>query len=54
LHLRKSIGDDDDDDDDDGDMNGASESIREKSKASATDNLGYCELKQNKLWFDEE
>jgi hypothetical protein len=23
-------------------------------KASATERVGYCELKQHKLWFDEE
>jgi hypothetical protein len=39
---------DDDDDDDDVDINRAWECIRQSTKASATDSLGYCELKQHK------
>jgi hypothetical protein len=42
----------DDDDDDDVDISGAWERIREDTKASATESLGYCELKQQKSWFD--
>jgi len=48
----------DDDDDDDGDevnISRAWESIiRVNMKASATEDLGFYELKQHKLWFDEE
>jgi hypothetical protein len=40
------------DDDDDDDM--AWEYIRENMKASATDSLGYYELKQHRAEFDEE
>jgi hypothetical protein len=36
--------------DDDMDINRAWESIRKNMKASATDSLGYCELKQHKPW----
>jgi hypothetical protein len=37
-----------DDDDDDVDINRAWKSIRENIKASATENIGYYELKQHK------
>jgi hypothetical protein len=29
------------------------ETIRENIKISARESIGYCELMQNKLWFDE-
>jgi hypothetical protein len=45
---------DDDDDDDDDDIQRASESIRENTKASATDSPGYYELKQHKPLFHDE
>jgi hypothetical protein len=38
------------DDDDDVDINRAWENITENKKASATDSLGYYELKQHKPW----
>jgi hypothetical protein len=44
---------DDDDDDDDVDIRRAWESIGENMKSSATESLGYCELK-SKSWFHEE
>jgi hypothetical protein len=44
----------DDDDDDNVDISMAWKSTGENIKASATDNLGYYELKQRKLWFDED
>jgi hypothetical protein len=40
-------------DDDGDDINRAWESIRENMKASATECLGYCELKQHKPLFNE-
>jgi hypothetical protein len=46
--------DDDDDDDDDMDISKPWEYIRENMKASAIENLGYYELKQNKPCFNEE
>jgi hypothetical protein len=39
---------------DDVDINRAWESIRENMKTSATEGLGYYELEQHKLWFDED
>jgi hypothetical protein len=36
------------------DINNAWESIREDTKTSAKDNLGYHRLKHNKPWFDDE
>jgi hypothetical protein len=36
------------------DISKAWESIRGNIKASATENVGYCELKQHNLWFDKE
>jgi hypothetical protein len=36
------------------DINNTWESIRENSKISAKDNLGYHRLKHNKPWFDDE
>jgi hypothetical protein len=36
------------------DINNAWESIREKIKTSAKDNVGYQRLKHNKPWFDDE
>jgi hypothetical protein len=36
------------------DINNAWESIREKIKTSAKDNLRYQKLKHNKPWFDDE
>jgi phosphoglycolate phosphatase-like HAD superfamily hydrolase len=42
---------DDDDDDDDVDINRVRESIRQNTKPSATDSLGYYELKQHKPCF---
>jgi hypothetical protein len=47
LQLWKNL-DDDDDDDDDLDINKALENIVENVKASATESLSYCELKQRK------
>jgi hypothetical protein len=41
-------------DDEDVDINRAWESIREKIKTLATQSLGYYELKQHKLWFDDK
>jgi hypothetical protein len=35
------------------DVNKAWETIRENIKISVKESLGYCELKKNKLWFDE-
>jgi len=43
-----------DDDDDDVGISKAWESIRKNVKASATDSLGYYDLKQHKLWYDVE
>jgi len=43
-----------DDDDDDMDISRAWEGIGGNIKSSATDSLGYYELKQHKPWFDEE
>jgi hypothetical protein len=34
-------------------INGAWEMIRENIKISAKENLGYCELKKHKAWFDQ-
>jgi hypothetical protein len=48
-----NLNDDDDDDDDDVDINRAWKNIRENMKTSATESLGYYELKQHKPWFDE-
>jgi hypothetical protein len=39
---------------DSGDINGAWDNIRENIKSSAKENLGYCESKYHKPWFDEE
>jgi len=39
--------------DDNVDINRVWESIRKNMKASATENLGYYELKQHKPWFDD-
>jgi hypothetical protein len=39
---------------DSGDINRASESMRENIKISAQESLGYCESKHHKLRFDEE
>jgi hypothetical protein len=52
----KNLDDDnnDDDDNDDVDINRAGDSIRENIKVSATNSLGYYELKQHKPWFDDE
>jgi len=36
------------------DINRAWENIKENNKTSAKRNLGLCELKQHKPWFDEE
>ena len=36
------------------DINRVWENIKEKNKPSAKDSLGLGELKQHKLWFDEE
>jgi hypothetical protein len=36
------------------DINGAWESFKENIKTSAKESLGVHELKQHKLWFDEE
>jgi hypothetical protein len=44
----------DDDDDDDVERSRARKSIRDIIKVSATDSLGYCELKQHKPWSDEK
>jgi hypothetical protein len=44
---------DDDDDDDDVYISRTWESFRENIKASTTESLGY-DLKQHKLWFDDE
>jgi hypothetical protein len=56
----ENLNDDDDDDDGGGgggggdvDISRAWESIRENMKASATDSLGFYELKEHKPWFDE-
>ncbi len=38
----------------DEDINRAWENIKENIKTSAKDSLGLHELKQHKLWFDEE
>jgi hypothetical protein len=35
------------------DINRALETITENIKISAKENLGYCELKKHKSWFDE-
>jgi hypothetical protein len=40
--------------DDNVDFTRAWESMRENIKASATECLGYCGLKQHKPWFDEK
>jgi len=42
------------DGDGDVDINRAWERIRENLKDSATESLGYYELKQHKPWFDEK
>jgi len=39
---------------DDEDINRAWEDIKENIKTSAKESLGLHELKQHKLWFDEE
>jgi hypothetical protein len=39
---------------DNGDINRSWDSIRENIKISAQENLGYCESKHRKPWFDEE
>jgi hypothetical protein len=39
---------------DSGDINGAWHNIRENIKILTQENLGYCELKHHKPWFDEE
>jgi len=59
--LERSDDDDDDDDDggggggdDDVDISGAWEDITENTKASATESIRHCELKQHETWFDEE
>ena len=39
---------------DDEDVDGTRENIKENIKTSAKESLGLHELKQNKLWFDEE
>jgi hypothetical protein len=39
---------------DSGDINRAWDTIRENIKISAQENLGYCESKHRKPWFDEE
>jgi hypothetical protein len=44
----------DDDDDDDVDISMGWERIKENVYASAAVSLHYCDLKQNKLWFEEE
>jgi hypothetical protein len=36
------------------DINGASKNIRENIKFLPKVSLGHCELKQHKLWFDED
>jgi hypothetical protein len=52
----ENLGNDDYDDDNDDDVhnNRAWESIRENTEASATEGLGYYELKGEKPWFREE
>jgi hypothetical protein len=40
--------------DDDVDIRRAWEYIIEIMKASATESVGYCKMKQLKSWFDEE
>jgi len=40
--------------DDEVDIRRAWESTRKNVKVSDTNSLGYCELKQQKPWFDEE
>jgi hypothetical protein len=39
--------------DDNGDINRVLESVIEDIKISGEESLGYCELKNHKLWFDE-
>jgi len=39
---------------DDEDTNRAWENIKQNTEISATDSLSLYELKQHKLWFDEE
>jgi hypothetical protein len=39
---------------DDEDVNRTWESIKQNIQTSAKESLGLHELKQNKLWFDEE
>jgi uncharacterized FlaG/YvyC family protein len=39
---------------DSGDINRAWDNIRQNIKISAQENLGYCESKHRKPWFDEE
>ena len=39
---------------DEEDINRALKNIKENIKTSATESLGLHELKQHKLWFDEE
>jgi hypothetical protein len=34
-------------------INSAWETIRENTKVSGEESLGYCELKNHKPWFDE-
>jgi hypothetical protein len=52
--VEQDYDDDDDDDDDDVGINKAWESTGENMKVSATKSRGYCTLKQQKSWFDEE
>jgi hypothetical protein len=40
-------------DNNDLDINSAQKTTRENRKPSAAKSLGYCEMKQHKLWFDE-
>jgi hypothetical protein len=37
-----------------GDINGACDIIGENTKISAEENLGYCESKHRKTWFEEK
>jgi hypothetical protein len=39
---------------DSGYINRAGDNVRENIKISAQEELGYCESKQSKTWFDEE
>jgi Fe-S cluster biosynthesis and repair protein YggX len=36
------------------DINGAWDNIRENTNISAEENLGYCESKHRKPWFEEK